>query len=346
LQKKFKQVTFIGVSIDDEVDKVKPFVDTMGDKMDYRVAIDARDGKHGRMTQTWLDASGQEGIPAAYIINGDGKVAWIGLPNEMDQPLKQIVDGEWDLVAKAAEYKKDMEDQKYTKQAEERLDKLIKDKEYAEALKVCDEIVLRKIELTPQFRSFHLALLVQLNKEPEKIIASAKEALNAKEEGAEKPAGKVAENILMALRAILSPMDVLNPDSEAKPADPTKLDPTVAKFAAAQADAIDAMLKAEEKKNAGEKPAAKPDDEEGTTFDDAENGFGIADNKFLLARAYEAAGEKEKAIAQLDDGVKVLNGTVRAAKAMIKDLKEMRKSISGDAADAKPGTETSGKAKP
>ena len=41
LQKKFKSqnVTFIGIS-DETVDKVKPFVDEMGAKMDYVVAVD------------------------------------------------------------------------------------------------------------------------------------------------------------------------------------------------------------------------------------------------------------------------------------------------------------------
>ena len=44
LQRKFgdKNVTFIGVSVDNDktVEKVKPFVKDMGDKMDYTVAID------------------------------------------------------------------------------------------------------------------------------------------------------------------------------------------------------------------------------------------------------------------------------------------------------------------
>src|SRR5581483_11860735 len=41
LQKAHKDVTFIGVSVyEREADKVKPFIKEMGDKMDYRVAVD------------------------------------------------------------------------------------------------------------------------------------------------------------------------------------------------------------------------------------------------------------------------------------------------------------------
>src|SRR3954468_10526558 len=41
LQKKHKDLVVIGVSVSErDFDKVKPFVEEMGDKMDYRVAID------------------------------------------------------------------------------------------------------------------------------------------------------------------------------------------------------------------------------------------------------------------------------------------------------------------
>src|SRR5207237_1141159 len=49
LQKENKQVTVLGVSVDEETKVVKPFVEKLGDEMDYRVAIDAREGDKGRM---------------------------------------------------------------------------------------------------------------------------------------------------------------------------------------------------------------------------------------------------------------------------------------------------------
>src|SRR5437868_505895 len=70
LQKKYKDVTFIGVSVyENDQAKVKPFVDEMGEKMTYRVAVDAvpEGGKRneGKMAKGWMEAAGQNGIPAA-----------------------------------------------------------------------------------------------------------------------------------------------------------------------------------------------------------------------------------------------------------------------------------------
>ena len=102
LQKKNPSVTFIGVSVwEQDQDKVKPFVEEMGDKMAYRVAIDSvpdkEKGSEGAMAKTWMTAAGQDGIPSAFIVNKEGKIAWIGHPMEMDKPLEKMLAGNWDL---------------------------------------------------------------------------------------------------------------------------------------------------------------------------------------------------------------------------------------------------------
>jgi hypothetical protein len=53
------------------------------------------------MAKTWMAAAGQRGIPAAFIVDGEGKVAWIGHPMQMDKPLAEIVAGTWDIKAAA-----------------------------------------------------------------------------------------------------------------------------------------------------------------------------------------------------------------------------------------------------
>lgn len=107
LQKKHKDVTFIGVSISEPDQKrVKPFVEKMGDKMDYRVACDlVKEGQEGAMSKHWMSAAGQNGIPTAFIVNGDNKVAWIGHPSQMEKPLDQIVSGKYDLAKAAKAFK-------------------------------------------------------------------------------------------------------------------------------------------------------------------------------------------------------------------------------------------------
>jgi thiol-disulfide isomerase/thioredoxin len=112
LQKKNPNVTFIGVSVWESNPKaVVPFVEKMGDKMDYRVAMDdvgeGTRGSEGAMAKTWMTAAAQQGIPAAFIINGDGKVAWVGHPMQMEKPLEEIKSGKWNLVAATKQFKKD-----------------------------------------------------------------------------------------------------------------------------------------------------------------------------------------------------------------------------------------------
>ena len=53
------------------------------------------------MAKNWMTAAGQEGIPTAFIVNKEGKIAWIGHPMEMDKPLEKIVAGTWDLKERA-----------------------------------------------------------------------------------------------------------------------------------------------------------------------------------------------------------------------------------------------------
>ncbi len=91
-------VQIIGVSVDSErsVDQVKPFVEKWGDKMDYAVAID---GKAEKASKAYMEAFGVRGIPHAFVIDKDGKLIWHSHPNELDEVLKALVAGEFDLAA-------------------------------------------------------------------------------------------------------------------------------------------------------------------------------------------------------------------------------------------------------
>ncbi len=50
----------------------------------------------------FMEAAGQNGIPTAFIVGKDGIIEWIGHPMRMDQPLKQVVEGNWDRDAARA----------------------------------------------------------------------------------------------------------------------------------------------------------------------------------------------------------------------------------------------------
>lgn len=101
------KVTFIGVSVWERPKEntneaifalVEPFVAQMGDQMDYHVAADANDRT---MAETWMTAADRHGIPCAFIVGRDGKIAWIGHPLAMDDVLEQVVAGTFDVQAEA-----------------------------------------------------------------------------------------------------------------------------------------------------------------------------------------------------------------------------------------------------
>lgn len=105
LQKKYadKDLVVIGMNVwENDVAEVEPFVKKMGDKMDYRVATDdTSDGGKGKMAETWMAAAGRNGIPCSFIVDREGKIAWIGHPMKMDEPLQQVIEGKFDPAKEA-----------------------------------------------------------------------------------------------------------------------------------------------------------------------------------------------------------------------------------------------------
>lgn len=106
MAKKHKDATFIGVSVWEDpeakdnahIAKVEKFVSDMGSKMDYLVAAD---GFEGTMAKTWMEAAKQPGIPTAFVVDGKGKIAWIGHPMELEEVLTGVLAGTFDTAAAA-----------------------------------------------------------------------------------------------------------------------------------------------------------------------------------------------------------------------------------------------------
>ena len=102
LQKQFKDknVTIIGVT-DEKESIVTPFVKKMAGKMDYRVAIDDKD----KTSTGYMGAYKIGGIPHAFIVQ-EKKVLWHGHPMDgLDQALKDIIAGKYDISKAAAKQK-------------------------------------------------------------------------------------------------------------------------------------------------------------------------------------------------------------------------------------------------
>lgn len=113
LQRKYKNdVTFVGVNMWEEkeytdrtIDRVKEFVGRQGDRMSYAVAYD---GAEARAAGEYMSAAGQNGIPTAFVVNGEGRIAWIGHPAIMEDPLESIVKGNYDIAAANAKFEENV----------------------------------------------------------------------------------------------------------------------------------------------------------------------------------------------------------------------------------------------
>ena len=108
LQKKNPAVQFIGVSIlENNPAGVVPFVKNMGAKMDYAVAMDSipsgKSAGDGAMATNWMAAAGQNGIPTAFVVDKNSRIAWVGHPmGGLDSVVHQVQAGTFDANAEAA----------------------------------------------------------------------------------------------------------------------------------------------------------------------------------------------------------------------------------------------------
>lgn len=143
------KVVFSGISVweanamkdkaADTMPKVESFVNHAHGMMDYNVAAD---GSAAVMAQTWMTAAGQHGIPAAFIVDQEGKIAWIGHPLlGLGEVLPLVVDHKFDKAAAdkvAADWKTKMDrGQETFKQLQEAQ----KAGDNAKVVTLCDQVL-------------------------------------------------------------------------------------------------------------------------------------------------------------------------------------------------------------
>ena len=59
----------------------------------YAIAID----DDGQTTAAYMAASRRQGIPCAFVVDRNGRIAWLGHPKDLAEPLRRIVAGTWNL---------------------------------------------------------------------------------------------------------------------------------------------------------------------------------------------------------------------------------------------------------
>jgi thiol-disulfide isomerase/thioredoxin len=97
----------IGMDVFEKDDGAVPaFLKAMGDKLTYPVALDDKtQEKAGAMAVNWMKAAGQTGVPTAFVVNRQGRIAWIGHPLALEQStLEDILADKFDVAANAREF--------------------------------------------------------------------------------------------------------------------------------------------------------------------------------------------------------------------------------------------------
>ncbi|PWU20290.1 MAG: hypothetical protein C5B50_04300 [Verrucomicrobia bacterium] len=120
---------------------VAPFVARMGDKMTYRVALDDKEEtKTGKMSETWMAAAGQHGIPTAFLVDTSGFIAWIGHPMGLNADvIEDVLSGKFDRQKAAQEYADTQQKQVRLQTAFSAVNKAMRDKQWDEAMNKVEE---------------------------------------------------------------------------------------------------------------------------------------------------------------------------------------------------------------
>lgn len=173
MAKKFEgKATFVGMSVWERGEDpakveagVDAFVKEMGEKMAYNVARDTPD-QH--MAQAWMKAAHQNGIPAAFIVDQEGRVAWIGHPMAgLEKTLENVVAGKHDLAAAKAEAEK--EAAKEARRSEliqtfgKDLNEAMKAKDYAKLVALTDQVIAKYPDLADMVDRSRLVALLHVD---------------------------------------------------------------------------------------------------------------------------------------------------------------------------------------
>lgn len=107
LQEKYKDkgVTVIGVTSPDRrntPEAVEKLVKSQNDNKQMLYTI-AWDGSK-QTSKNYMKAAMQGGIPCAFLVDREGRIAYIGHPMNMDDALAAVVKGDWDISKEKSRY--------------------------------------------------------------------------------------------------------------------------------------------------------------------------------------------------------------------------------------------------
>lgn len=163
------KVVFVGVNVWEKiVDKpyetalpsVTKFVTSMGNKIDYAVAVDNNDRF---MAKGWLERAKAPGIPTTFVIK-EGQIVWMGHPKSLDTLLPSVEAGKLNVAAYRKAHIESVAINKKSAAAEQELlapiEGAIKEKQFDKAFTLMDSAVVKQplLKYTLNIRRFKIML--------------------------------------------------------------------------------------------------------------------------------------------------------------------------------------------
>jgi thiol-disulfide isomerase/thioredoxin len=127
--------------------EIEKFVADMGDQLGYNVAYG---GDEPEMAETWMKAANRSGIPTAFIVDKEGRIAWIGSPADgLDTTLELVMTGKFDPKAAQDSARKKAESLAKAKELGQKLRNAVQGGRAKEALDVAREMFKLDPKLFP-----------------------------------------------------------------------------------------------------------------------------------------------------------------------------------------------------
>lgn len=125
-----------------------------------------------------MRASGQRGIPTAFIVGKSGLVEWIGHPMSMDEPLAQIVDGSYDREAAKARIAKEQAFELIMQQAQQKMMTAFQAQDWDELMSVLDGLKEQAPkEMVPQIQMQQFTVMSSMANLPDRADKIANEII-------------------------------------------------------------------------------------------------------------------------------------------------------------------------
>jgi len=83
--------------------RIGDFAKAQERKLRYPICLDSY---QETIAKDWMEAAERNTVPTCFVVGRDGRIAWIGHPDELDDVLPKIIARQWDIKQAAKDYRK------------------------------------------------------------------------------------------------------------------------------------------------------------------------------------------------------------------------------------------------